>query len=61
MHKNENSVLKTAMFCSGKYLKADIPKECCTGPERGGRIQMYGSRELSGVSIKAAGILERRS
>lgn len=42
-----------------QILRADVQMECCTGPERGSRIQMYHSRKLSGVPIKTAGILEQ--
>lgn len=59
--RTNGRVLRTAVFYSGKYLRADIRAGMLAQvPERGGRIQMYHSRELSGVSIKAAHTLEQQ-
>lgn len=55
VHQNKNSHVLLRQIQT-----ASIQKECCSGPKRGGRIQMYCSRKLSGVCLKTAGILEQK-
>jgi len=55
VHQNKNSHVLLRQIQT-----AYIRKECCSGPKRGGRIQMYRSRKLSGVCLKTTGILEQK-